>query len=373
VIGVLVGAVVLAITFGSLVAAGLPLLTAIIGVGLGLAALLTVSHWVQLSSTAPVLALMLGLAVGIDYALFIISRHRHELMRGVEPEEAAGIAGGTAGSAVVFAGLTVLIALAGLSVVGIPFITVMGLAAAGTIAAAVLIALTLLPALLGFAGHKVIGTRIPGVRRPDYDDSAPGAKAGFGERWARMVTRRRGPILMAGIALLAVLATPVLGMESALPDNSTAAPGSGPRVAYDLITKDFGAGYNGPLTIVITGDATHNQSGVTAAVGRLRTMPDIASVGAPLVNPAQDAAVISAVPRSAPAAPDTTALVKSIRSLAPSLEQSDGVRVYVTGTTALNIDVSNKLTSALPLYLVVVIGLALLLLLLVFRSRLHPR
>ena len=372
VFGVLAGAVVLAITFGSLVAAGLPLLTAIIGVGVGLAALLTVSHWVQLSSTAPVLALMLGLAVGIDYALFIISRYRHELMRGAEPEEAVGIAGGTAGSAVVFAGLTVLIALAGLSVVGIPFITVMGLAAAGTVAAAVLIALTLLPALLGFAGHKVIGTRIPGVRRPDYDDSAPGAAAGFGERWARMVTRRRGLIMVAGIALLAVLAIPVLSLKSALPDNSTAAPGSGPRVAYDLIAKDFGPGYNGPLTIVMTGDATRTRSGATAVADRLRTMPDIASVGAPLVNPAGDAAVISAVPRSAPSAPETTALVNSIRSLAPSLEQSDGVQAYVTGPTALNIDVSNKLASALPVYLVVVIGLALLLLLLVFRSVLIP-
>jgi RND superfamily putative drug exporter len=228
VIGVLVGAVVLAITFGSLAAAGLPLLTAIIGVGVGLAALYTVSHWVQLSSTSPILALMLGLAVGIDYALFIISRYRHELMRGTEPEEAAGIAGGTAGSAVVFAGLTVFIALAGLSVVGIPFLTVMGLAAAGTVAAAVLIAQTLLPALLGFAGHKVIGTSIPGVRRPDYDDSAPDAKTGFGERWARMVTRRPGPVLIAGIALLAVLAIPVLSMKTGLPDNSTAGPGSGP-------------------------------------------------------------------------------------------------------------------------------------------------
>jgi RND superfamily putative drug exporter len=373
VFGVLVGAVVLAITFGSLVAAGLPLLTAIIGVGVGLAGLLTLSHWIQLSSTAPVLVLMLGLAVGIDYALFIISRYRHELMRGVEPEEAAGIAGGTAGSAVVFAGLTVLIALAGLSVVGIPFITVMGLAAAGTIAAAVLVALTLLPALLGFAGRKVIGARIPGVRRrPDYDDSAANVGAGLGERWAGMVTRRRVPVLVAGVALLAVIAIPVLGMKSALPDNSSAAPGSGPRVVYDLIAKDFGAGYNGPLTIVITGDAARTRSGAAAVAGRLRTMPDVASVGAPLVNPARDAAVISAVPRSAPAAPETTALVNSIRSLAPSLEQSDGVRVYVTGATALNIDVSNKLASALPVYLVVVVGLALLLLLLVFRSVLIP-
>lgn len=371
-IGVLVGALVLAITFGSLAAAGLPLFTALIGVGVGLAALYAASHWVQLSSTSPILALMLGLAVGIDYALFIISRYRHELMRGLEPQEAVAIAGGTAGSAVVFAGLTVLIALVGLSVVGIPFLTVMGLAAGGTVVAAVLIALTLLPALLGFAGRTVIGARIPGVRRPDYDDSASDAKTGLGERWARVMTRRRGPILIVGIALLAVLAVPVLGLKTALPDNSTAAPGAGPRVAYDVIAKDFGAGNNGPLTIVITGDTSHIKSGASAVADRLRTMPDMASVGAPLLNRAKDAAVISAVPRSAPTASGTTTLVKRIRSIAPSLQLTDGVRIYVTGPTALNIDVSDKLASALPLYLVVVVGLALILLLVVFRSFLIP-
>jgi RND superfamily putative drug exporter len=373
VLGVLIGAIVLAITFGSLVAAGLPLLTAIIGVGVGLAGLYTVSHWVQLSSTAPILALMLGLAVGIDYSLFIISRYRYELMRGAEPEEAVGIAAGTAGSAVVFAGLTVLIALAGLAVVGIPFLTVMGMAAAGTVAAAVLIALTLLPALLGTTGRKVISTRIPGIRRrPDYDDSAPDAHPGVGERWAGFVTRHRGAVLGSALIVLAIIAVPVLGLKTALPDNSSAKPGSGARVAYDLIAQDFGAGYNGPLTVVVTGKAGQTQAGADAVAERLRTMADIASVGTPILNATQDTAVISAVPTSAPAAPRTTTLVKDIRSLASGLEKSNDVRVYVTGATALNIDVSAKLSSALPVYLLVVIGLALILLLLVFRSILVP-
>jgi putative drug exporter of the RND superfamily len=372
IIGVLVAAVVLAITFGSLVAAGLPLLTALIGVGLGLTGLFTVSQWVQLSSTAPVLALMLGLAVGIDYALFIISRYRRELMRGVEPEQAAGVAGGTAGSAVVFAGLTVVIALAGLAVVGIPFITVMGLAAAGTVAAAVLIALTLLPAMFGFAGGRVIATRIPGVRRPDFDDSVPDARVSFGERWARMVTSRAAPILIIGVSLLGAMTLPALDMRTGLPDNGSAAAGSGPRVAYDLIAENFGAGYNGPLTIVVSGDAAHTKSGAAAVTDRLRTMPDVASVSPPVINDDQDAAVISAVPRSAPSASDTATLVKSIRSLAPRLKRSDNIEIYVTGPTALNIDVSSKLASALPPYLIIVIGLALVLLLLVFRSILVP-
>jgi len=373
VIGVLIGAVVLAITFGSLVAAGLPLLTAIIGVVVGLTGLFTVSHWVQLSSTAPILALMLGLAVGIDYALFIISRYRHELIRGAQPEEAVGLAAGTAGSAVVFAGLTVLIALAGLAVVGIPFLTVMGLAAAGTVAVAVLIALTLLPALLGVAGHKVIGARIPGVRRrPDYDDSVDEAGAGVGVRWARFVTGHRAAILAVAVLLLAVIAVPMLSMRTALPDNSTAKPGSGPRLAYDLIAKDFGPGYNGPLTVVVTGTAGQTQAGATAVADQLRTLPDVTAVSPPRLNPAQDTAVISAVPASAPTAPRTTTLVNDIRSLAPALGKTNNVNLYVTGTTATNIDVSAKLSAALPVYLVVVIGLALVLLLLVFRSVLVP-
>jgi putative drug exporter of the RND superfamily len=294
-------------------------------------------------------------------------------MRGTAPEEAAGIAGATAGSAVVFAGLTVVIALAGLSVVGIPFLTVMGLAAAGTVAAAVLIALTLLPALLSTSGRLVIGARIPGVRRrPDYDDTAAGARTGMGERWAGFVTRHRMPALGAAVALLAVIAVPLLSLSTGLPDSSTAKPGSGARVAYDLIAKNFGPGYNGPLTVVVTGAPGRTQTGANAVADRLRTLPDIASVSTPRLNPAHDTAVISAVPAGAPSAPSTTTLVNNIRSLAPGLGAADNVHLYITGTTALNIDVSNQLNSALPVYLVVVIGLSLLLLLLVFRSILVP-
>jgi RND superfamily putative drug exporter len=164
----------------------------------------------------------------------------------------------------------------------------------------------------------------------------------------------------------------VLSLRTTLPDNSTAKPGSGARVAYDLIAKDFGVGYNGPLTVVVTGAPGQTEAGATAVAARLRTISDITSVGPPRLNPAGDTAVISAVPTSAPTAPRTTSLVKDIRALAPSLEKTNDVDVYVTGTTALNIDVSNKLSSALPIYLVVVIGLALVLLLLVFRSILVP-
>ncbi|MCW2540574.1 MAG: rane transporter [Frankiales bacterium] len=372
VIGVAVGAIVLAITFGSLVAAGLPLLTALIGVGVGLAGLFTLSHWVQLSSTAPVLALMLGLAVGIDYALFIISRYRHELIAGRDPEDAIGRAAGTAGSAVVFAGLTVLIALAGLSVVGIPFLTVMGLAAAGTVAMAVLIALTLLPALLGFSGRKVIGARVPLVRRPDYDDESPAARPSVGRRWVGLVLRHRWPAVIAGVVVLAVIAIPLTALRTALPDNGTAAPGSPARVAYDLIAKGFGPGVNGPLTVVLTGTPEQLKATSPDVSKRIAALPDVLAVSPATPNKAGDTMILPVIPKSGPSSEATKTLVGSIRKLQDPLAADDKVQLYVTGQTAVQIDVSSKLSSALPVYLVVVIGLAFVLLLLVFRSILVP-
>lgn len=371
-IGVVVGAVVLAITFGSLIAAGLPLLTALIGVGVGLAGLFGISHWVELSSTAPILALMLGLAVGIDYALFIISRYRHELIGGQRGDEAIGRAAGTAGSAVVFAGLTVLIALAGLSVVRIPFLTVMGLAAAGTVAVAVLIALTLLPAILGFAGDKILRARIPGLRRPDYDEDAPGARATVGRRWVGVVTRHRWPAVIGAVVALGLIAIPVTSMRTALPDNGTAAPGSPQRQAYDLIAQGFGPGVNGPLTVVLSGPAGQTTAAATALAQRVRGLPDVLAVEQPVANRAGDTVLLPVVPKSGPSSEQTKSLVAAIRGLAPVMSADHHSQLYVTGSTALQIDVSNRLTSALPVYLIVVIGLALVLLLLVFRSILVP-
>lgn len=371
-IGVVVGAVVLAITFGSLIAAGLPLLTALIGVGVGMAGLFSVSHWVDLSATAPILALMLGLAVGIDYALFIISRYRHELIRGVAPDEAIGRAAGTAGSAVVFAGLTVLIALAGLSVVGIPFLTVMGLAAAGTVAVAVLIALTLLPALLGFAGPKIVRGRIPGLRRPDYDENATGQRPSLGRRWVGVVTRHRWPAVLVSVVALGLIAIPLTSMRTALPDNGTAAPGSPQRQAYDLIAQGFGPGVNGPLTVVLAGPADQTSAAAASLTGPIKGLPDVLAVQPAVPNPAGNTVLLPVVPRSGPSSEQTKDLVAAIRALAPSVQAEHQTRLYVTGSTALQIDVSNRLTSALPIYLVVVIGLALILLLLVFRSILVP-
>jgi RND superfamily putative drug exporter len=360
VIGVVVAAVVLFITFGSLVAAGLPLLTAILGIGVGIGAITTVSGFVDLSSKTPVLALMLGLAVAIDYALFIVSRYRHELADGHEPQEAAGRAVGTAGSAVVFAGLTVIIALAALAVVGIPFLAQMGLAAAFTVAVAVVIALTLLPALLSFAGRRVAAGR-------RSRDTTTGAT--FGVRWARAVARRPVAALLLAVLGLGVVALPVLDLHLGMPDDSTAAPDTTQRKAYDLLSAGFGPGFNGPLIVVVDAPAGTAQTAADQIAGRIRGLDDVDAVTQPTVNQAGDTAILTVIPASGPSDTATEDLVRAIRQQDGAVS---GAAIAVTGLTAINIDISAKLGAALIPYLAVVVGLAFILLMLVFRSLLVP-
>ncbi|MBN1092913.1 MMPL family transporter [Blastococcus sp. TML/M2B] len=368
VIGLLVAALVLALTFGSLVAAGLPLLTAIIGVALGVSGVTIATGFVELSSSTPTLALMLGLAVAIDYALFIVSRYRHELFLGREPEEAAGRAVGTAGSAVVFAGLTVVIALAALSVVGVPFLTAMGLAAAGTVAVAVVIALTLLPAVLGFAGLRILGTR--GRARLEREEQAAQP---FGARWGAALVRHRLVALLVTAGTLLVVAVPALDLELGLPDESTAAPDSTQRKAYDLVSEGFGPGFNGPLLVLVEGAGEGGAvAGTEQAQAAIAQLDDVAVVAPAQFNPAQDTAVMTVIPASGPATDATEELVSTIRDLAPQLRADTGVSLAVTGVTAVTLDVADKLNAAMLPYLLVVVGLAFLLLLLVFRSVLVP-
>lgn len=362
-LGVAVAAVVLMITFGSLVAAGMTLLTALIGVGAGMAGLFALSSTVELSSTAPVLALMLGLAVGIDYSLFITSRHRQYLLDGLAPEEAAARAVGTAGSAVVFAGATVVIALANLSVVGIPFLTVMGLAASATVAVAVLVAITLQPALLGFAGLRVL----PRKRRGN-DPAPAAARPGFGFRWAYVVTRWRLPFIVGGVLLLGGLAVPAAQMRLALPDAGTAAEGSAARQAYDLISEGFGPGFNGRLAAVVTGEsAAVTTRKAKAAATVIQTVKGVLAVTPPQPNAAGTTALLAVIPATGPTDEATETLVHDLRDKVAAIGG-----VSLTGQTAIGIDVSARLADALPVYLLLVVGLSVLLLMLVFRSVLVP-
>ncbi|MET9557835.1 MMPL family transporter [Streptomyces sp. NPDC006645] len=389
-IGLLVAAFVLVITFGSLVAAGLPLLSAVVGVGIALCGITVASSFVDMASNAQTLSLMLGLAVAIDYALFIVSRYRGELLRGHRPEEAVGRALGTAGSAVVFAGLTVIIALVGLSVIGIAMLTTMGLAAAFAITVAVLVALTLLPALLGFTGTRVADGRLStrGTARltarmtarraarqatPSTRAVERGSRSTMGVRWGRFVTRHPWKMLLASVVGLGVLALPALSLRLTLPDDSMAAPGSTQRMAYDTLSKGFGPGFSGPLTVVVDargGDDPDAAAKDTTAL--LDGLDDVATVRPPVFNQAGDVALITAVPGSSPTSQATVDLVADIRERSTAAEGDGGARVMVTGPTALNIDVSAKLGEAMVPYLAIVVGLALILLLLVFRSLLIP-
>ncbi|SFY47270.1 MMPL family transporter [Streptomyces sp. F-1] len=373
VIGIAIAAVVLVITFGSLLAAGLPLLTAIIGVGIGVSAITALANVLDLGSTTSTLATMIGLAVGIDYALFIVSRYRAELAEGREREEAAGRAVGTAGSAVVFAGLTVVIALVGLSVVNIPMLTKMGIAAAGTVAIAVLIALTMIPALLGYAGRKVkpAGEKsrlLGGGRKPKNPD-----RPNMGTRWARFVVRRPVAVLLLGVIGLGAAAVPAASLELGLPDDGSQPTSTTQRRAYDLLSEGFGAGFNGPLMVVVDAKhSAHPQTAFTEVAKEIKGIKDVVAVTPATPNKAGDTAIITVVPKSKPSSKSTEDLVHAIRDKGADTAAKADAEVLVTGSTAMNIDVSQRLNDALLPYLALVVGLAFLLLIVVFRSVLVP-
>ncbi|AXK34001.1 MMPL family transporter [Streptomyces armeniacus] len=379
VMGVMIAAVVLLVTFGSLAAAGLPLITAIVGVAVSLASITALANVFGLSSTTGELSMMLGLAVGIDYSLFVVARYREERAKGRGAHEAAGLAVGTAGSAVVFAGLTVVIALAGLSVVGVPMLTKMGLGAAGAVVTGVVIALTMVPALLGFWPDAVLARRVRKGGTAARTDQGPAAEAretgkeNRGTRWARFVLRRPVPVLLVSVVGLGALAIPAMDLQLGMPGDEAKPTSTTERRAYDALADGFGPGFNGPLTVVVDArDSDDPKAAVSAVSGKLAGTEGVVSVSPPRFNAAKDTAVLSATPSTAPTSERTKDLVHTIRDERPATESATGAAFEVTGTTALNIDVGQKMQDALIPYLAVVVGLAFLLLLVVFRSVLVP-
>jgi len=371
-IGMSVAAVVLLITFGSLAAAGLPLLTALIGVGISLFAITALAGPLGLTDTTSTVAIMLGLAVGIDYALFIVSRYREERAKGRTPQEAVALATGTAGSAVVFAGLTVVIALAGLSVVGIPMLTEMGLGAAGAVAVGVLIALTLVPAFLGFWPNAILTRKDRKARRAGGTPRET-RKVNGGTRWASFVLRRPLPVLLAAVAGLGALALPMTDLQLGMPGDEAKSTETTQRRAYDALAEGFGPGFNGPLTVVVDAkDADDPKAAAETVSEWIGGTEGVVSVSPAQFNESGDTAVFSVVPTTAPTDQETKDLVNTIRGDRPGIESEAGATFEVTGTTAMNIDISEKVQSALVPYLLVVVGLAVILLLVVFRSILVP-
>ncbi|HEU4807673.1 MAG TPA: MMPL family transporter [Homoserinimonas sp.] len=372
-VGVLFAAVVLVITFGSLMAAGMPLLSALVGVGIVIGGIIGVSAFTTVSNSAPLLALMIGLAVGIDYSLFILSRHRNQLAHGEEPEESAAMAVGTAGSAVVFAGVTVIIALLGLLVVGIPFLSVMGVGAAFAVLIAIGVATTLLPALLGLAGSRLAPRKGSRGHRRALANSDDSGKPSLGRRWVRGVMKVPVLASAAVVIVLGVLAIPAASLDLNLPDNGSEAAGSTQRKAYDLITQGFGPGYNGPLIVAIDITQTTDILEDLDSIGdELDDLPNVAEVGQGIPDEGLDTAIIQVVPESAPDSVETKALVQSIRDLAPRLEAEYDTPISVTGFTAIGIDISKRLTDALIPFGLIVVGLSIVLLMMVFRSVLVP-
>ncbi|MBZ5738247.1 MMPL family transporter [Nocardioides mangrovi] len=371
-IGIAVALVVLVLTFGSLVAAGLPILTAVFGVALGITGVTAMTAFMDIGSSTPMLASMIGLAVGIDYTLFILARYRNELHHTEDREEAVGIAVGTAGSAVVFAGLTVLIALSALAVVRIPFLTAMGLAAAATVLIAVLVALTLLPAILGLLKSKAFGGR---VRRYAPHREPDGHVLNNGVRWARLVGKRPIAFVLAVIIGLGALAIPLKDLHLAFPTDSTAASDTTQRKASDLITDAFGPGRESPLMIVV--DATDvpekdRQASIAQVADWAEGQQDVSNAQVIATNDAGTGAQILVTPSSGPDDTATEDLLQDLRDEQAGIESDTGTVIGVTGQTAIQTDVSERLADALPIYLAVVIGLAFLLLMLVFRSILVP-
>ncbi|MCU1545070.1 MAG: hypothetical protein JWP30_170 [Homoserinimonas sp.] len=377
IVGVLIAAVVLLVMLGTIIAAGLPLITALIGVGVGAAATLSFSSVTEMSSITPALGVMIGLAVGIDYSLFILNRHRRQLRDGVPLQESIGLANGTSGNAVLFAGLTVVIALIALNLTGIGFLGLMGTVAAVCVAVAVLIALTLTAALMSLAGVRVL-------RKAERNALSRTTDAGTSS--GRLITRRasrrraresltsRHPIvtLLAGVVALLIVAIPATTMRLGLPNGASESEESTQYQAYSAIERGFGAGANGPVVVVAALPEVEDEAALTALqaaiVDRLMAVDHISAVVPVGVSDDDRTVLFQVVPSEGPSSESTEEAVRDLRTMSTTLDKDLNVTVGVTGLTATNIDISQTLADALPLYLLVVLGLSIILMILVFRS-----
>lgn len=394
VIGLAVAFIVLIITFGSLASAGMPLISAVVGVGLGAMGVMIATHWMELNNLTPVLAVMIGLAVGIDYALFIMSRYRQERSR-MDGPDAAGMAVGTAGSSVVFAGATVFIALFALLVARISFLTAMGLAAAGTVFMAVLVALTLVPAMLGLLGDKAFAGRIPGVAGNPTKRRPRRTKPTMGNRWVRTVQRVPGVVMALVVLGLGALTAPVLHMELALPADTTSNPDTTQRKAADLLSEGFGPGINGPFLVIVDGananpdsaalqpyiqgqegeEDEQKKAALSSFIYSVQRLNQVGGVKhAQLVGVSKDmkSAQIMVSPTTAPTDDATVSTASALRTASAELEDATGAEIGMTGLTAVQLDITERLEEAMGPYLAIVVGLAIFLLLAVFRSILVP-
>ena len=376
IIGLIAAMVILLFAFGSVIAMGLPIATALFGLGVGIAAITVVAAFIDMPTTSEMLASMIGLGVGIDYALFIITRHRAGLHRGLTVEDAAGRAIATAGQAVVFAGGTVVIAICGLAVAGIPIVTLMGIGAAIVVAVMVLASLTLLPALMGFAGHNIDRFGLPFLKRVSegrtHDED--GRLHGWA-RWADHVSRHPWKYLIAGVTVVVLMALPLFDMRLGQTDASQSPTSSTLRRSYDILAEGFGAGFNGPLVLAVDLRGANQPVDVVLAdaVTAVQADPEVATISRVVPGPDGQAAVIMVIPENGPQDAGTTELVDRLRtSILPGVADRTGAQVHVGGQTAMFIDLGERAAERLPWFIGAVVGLSFLLLMLVFRSILVP-
>jgi putative drug exporter of the RND superfamily len=366
-VGLLAAVVVLLLSFGSLLAMGLPIVTALFGLGAGLGVIGLGSHLVDMVDFSSELALMIGLGVGIDYALFIVTRYRDAYREnGGDVGAALELAMNTAGRAILFAGATVVIALLGMFALGVSFLYGVAIAASLGVLLVLAASLTLLPALLMFTGKRIGRSRRLRSRRRE-------PRAGFWTRWVGLIQRRPAWAAIASTALLLTLAAPALGLRLGASDSGNDPPTQTTRHAYDLLAAGFGSGFNGPLQLAVRLPAAGDTAGLARVTTTLRHTPGIASVAAPRLNPARDTAAIAVYPTTSPQSAQTTSLVKRLRSaVLPPLAKATGTTVYVGGATATQVDFARVLSGKLPLFIGLVVLLSALLLLVVFRSLLIP-
>ncbi|WP_054816896.1 MMPL family transporter [Nocardia arizonensis] len=371
-IGMGVALVVMILAFGAIVAAFVPIVTAIVGLGSAMSLIMLGTGFISMPSFTTFLASMIGIALSIDYALFIVSRYKHERAVRVSPEEAAGIALGTAGSAVVFAGLTVIIALAGLSVVGVEFMTFMGLGGAIAAAFAVLTAITLMPALLGAFGRFLFTPKLPFIAKHDPENDS---EITNGMRFGRLIGKAPWVTLLLSVVVLGALAAPAAGLNLGLPGEDSMPKTSTVRKAYDLRTEGFGEGSNGKLNIAVdlSGVASDKrEEAVEALRTKLASYPHMDYVTAPEWSEDGQGALLDGVPKSGPNNQDTKDLVLDARDAEDELRSTYGMEYGITGTTAIYADIDHVLLSKIAPYLAIVAGAAFILLILVFRSILVP-
>jgi RND superfamily putative drug exporter len=366
VLGMGVAAIVLLLAFGSVIAMGLPIGTALFGIFVGSSSIGVLMAFTDMPEVASMIAMMVGLGVGIDYALFIVTRHRQHLHAGITVSEAAGRANATAGQAVVFAGSTVVVAILGLQLAGLPAVAAMGMATAVVVLFSVLVAITLLPAFLGLAGTKIDKLRVPGIRqRDDHHNTVSG-------RWADHVGSHPVRYAIASLLALGLLAVPVLSLRMGFANDSNMSTTTTERRAYDLVADGFGEGFNGPLVIVLDLGDGASTTAVARTEAALAATPGIVSVDHAIYNDTADVALITATPATSSQDEATGKLVRTLRDELPTTLQDTGATVLVGGETAAMIDMSDRVAERLPLFISVVLVLSFLLLMVMFRSILVP-